>query len=1551
MSKTIDQRVVEMNFDNNQFESGVQTSLKSIKNLKEGLKFDDSTKSLHGLASAAKAFSLAGIADGVQTIASRFTTLGIIGVTALMNITNAAINTGARMLKALTVDPIMSGLDEYETKINAIQTILSNTSTKGTTMDEVNKALADLNAYADKTIYNFAQMTRNVGTFTAAGIALEPAVASIKGIANLAAVSGSNADQASTAMYQLSQALASGTVKLMDWNSVVNAGMGGQVFQDAIKETARTHGVAIDDMIKTEGSFRETLQKGWFTSEILTETLAKFTGDLTADQLRSMGLTEDQIQANLKLGQMANDAATKVKTFTQLWSTLKEAAQSGWGRTWEILIGDFEEAKVLMSEINDIIGGIIGSSAESRNALLTTWKDLGGRKVLIDSLRNAFEALMSLLKPIGEAFREIFPPITAQQLLTLTVMLKRFTENLKMGADTASEIKRIFKGVFAVFDILGMAISSVVTAVGKLFGAFGPGAASGILDFLANIGDYLVGLRDAIDTSDAFTVAIQRISDFFAPLIEKVKTFVSSILEGFGSLTGIDGSGFSGFLESLSFQFKPLGTLVDIVNAIAGAIGRLGAILAPVFLKLGTFVSDGLAAFSEALSNTMENVDFERVFQTINAGLFAAILLGIRNFIEKGSRTFDGIAGILDGVRSSLQTWQNSLKADTLLKIAFAVGILAASVIGLSMVDSGKLAAALGSMTVMFMELFGAFAVFEKMSGGNILATGAMVTGIIGISLAMLTLAGAVVLLGSLDAKSMVRGLFALTTMVVLIGVSAKTLSRISPQLIVSSIGIGILSLALIGMAVAVGMFGKMDPDKMLQGMAAIAIILTELSLFTNMTSGGVMLIGTAAGLLIISGAILILAQAIQQMGNMSWESIGKGMAAMAGALVLIGAAMYLFPPYMLLTAAGLIVVAGALVIVAGALKVMGSMSWDEIGRGLAVLAGAMIILAVGLNAMSSAIPGSLAMIIAATALSIMAVPLKILGSMSLEEIGRSLLALAGTFLVLGLAGMVLTPTIPTLLGLGAAMMLIGIGAAAVGVGVLAFSAGLAALAVSGAAGAAALVIVITSLTGLLPMIARQVGRAIVSIATAIAEGAPALYSAITKILSAMLKALKTVIPKLIDTFSTIVINLLQAMAENAPAFVRAGYAILLAFLQGIRDNIFEIATIGYDIVIQFMAAVTEKLPELIDAGFKMMISFINGLTVAVEENMPVLMESLNRLGLAIIEGIVMGLISGNAQVREGMFQIAQAAIDSFKESLGIQSPSTVFASLGGDIIRGILQGIASTLGELILKVRGIALAMLLSFAQAVVQFFVAGRNLMRGLANGINELKGTIINNVKSVITSAWNAITSKVEEWKSAGKALIQGLAEGIANAAYIAVAAARGVGNDVLNAIKKLLGIASPSKVTYEFGKFFSQGFADGIGGYSNLAVQSANKMGADAVTGLNDTFGRLADAVSGNIDMNPTIRPVFDLTDIVNGSKVIENMLGEKTINVIASANKLSTVAGTVTAQRDINSPAKVAETPAAITFTQNNYSPKALSRIDIYRQTKNQVTLLKGMVGA
>ena len=410
MSKSIDSRVVEMRFDNKQFESNVEKSMSTLDKLKQSLRFDGLSNGLGKVNDAVNKVNFNPIGEGIEAVKVKFSALEVMAVSALSNITNSAMNTAKNLVKAFTIDPVATGLQEYETQINAVQTILANTQHNGTTIDEVNAALDELNHYADKTIYNFTEMTRNIGTFTAAGVELGTSVESIKGIANLAAISGSTSQQASTAMYQLSQALAAGKVSLMDWNSVVNAGMGGKVFQDALVRTSELLGTGANEAIEMYGNFRESLTKsGWLTTEVLTETLKQFAGAYSKADLIQQGFTEEQAESIANMAVTAEDAATKVKTFTQLMDTLKEAVQSGWTQSFEIIIGDFEEAKAMWTNVSDFFGGIIENVSNARNYILESAFGRNFAKMSdgLKSLLEPVETIKTSINSLGESLEDL----------------------------------------------------------------------------------------------------------------------------------------------------------------------------------------------------------------------------------------------------------------------------------------------------------------------------------------------------------------------------------------------------------------------------------------------------------------------------------------------------------------------------------------------------------------------------------------------------------------------------------------------------------------------------------------------------------------------------------------------------------------------------------------------------------------------------------------------------------------------------------------------------------------------------------------------------------------------------------------------------------------------------------------------------------------------------------------------------------------------------------------------------------------------------------------
>lgn len=1442
----------------------------------------------------------------------------------------------------------LKNIDERKTaEIRALSSV-NGEKTKSTTLEDVTKALDTLNEYADKTIYNFTEMTRNIGTFTAAGVGLDASVNAIKGISNLAALSGSTSQQASSVMYQLSQALASGTVKLLDWNSVVSGGMGGQVFQDSLTETARVHGVAIDDMIASEGSFRNTLEKGWLTSDILTETLSKFTGDLNADQLRTIGYSEEQITSIIKMGSMANDAATKVKTFTQLWETLKEAAQSGWAKSWQIVIGDFEEAKSLLTELGGVLGGFVQASADARNEALKGWKDLGGRKVLIDAFKNSFEGIMQVIKSVAEAFKEIFPSITGKQLYELTEKFKILTEKFKMSDETARNLKNTFKGLFALLDIGGQAVAAVFNAMKPLVGFLGE-VGLAILGVTGPLGEYIVSLDETIKKTDSFNEAFKKIGELLKPVVDKIKDAVDNIKEAFASFKDVDLSAVNSLTDRVQARFEPFTKLGELVKNSASKISEVLEKLEPVFSKIREAAAKVSKGIQDALSKAFEDFDFDSMFDIINGGLFSLILLGIKRFVnsltgvvDEGKGIFKGvnsvaksISGIFDGVRESLKAFQTQLKADALYKIAGAMALLTASVFVLSLIDSKKLTLSLGAMSGMFIELFGSLAIFEKIVGSKSFASMMKVTtSLVGLSVAILLLSFAMKNLSELDWNGIAKGLVGVAGLSAILVESAKVLSKNSGKMISGSIGlvifagaisilvnsvkelgaldIGSLAKGLIGVGVlltelaifmkltdvnkmgigkglgllilaeainiladATSKFASLDVANLSKGLGAIALVLAELAIFVNTTGNASKVISTAIGLTILGAALLIISNAVSNMGKMSWEQIAKGLLTMAGALTLITVAMNFMPKDMILTGAGLVIVASALIILSKALSSMGGMSWEQIGKGLVVLAGSLTIIAVAMNFMTTALPGAAALLIVSSALTILTKALLSLGSMSLTEIGKGLLALAGTFTVIGVAALVLSPIIPVILALAGAVALLGVGLLAIGAGTLLFSSGLAALAISGVAGAAALVVIVTSIIGLIPLILEKIGEGIILLCNVITAGAPAIAESVYTVVATTIASLMATIPMVVDGVLTLLTTILETIAVYMPRIVEAGWSIIVSFLEGIANNTQAVVEIAMEIVTGFINGVAEKLPELIDAGFNLMINFIDGLADAIDKNTPTMISA--------VENLFSSLINAGKLV--------------------LESSVSNFMDVGSAIMNS---------------------------------------GFIQGIQNEIQTVKET----VGSILEKCVSLINEKISAFKEAGKNVIEGFINGLREKINAIKETTSDVANTVIDNMKDLFGIHSPSKVFFGIAANVVTGFSNGIKKYSSLAETTTSEFANKSISCMTDAVSNIMGVLNGDMSNTPTISPVLDLSKVRREASKIDGIVNsDRSLSVSGSFDKAIHVSTNL--DETSNTRGEVGNTyiDKSVHFEQTNESPEALNAYEIHKNTIRSLQLI------
>lgn len=1435
MSTTVDERVVEMRFDNKQFEQNIQTSLSSLDKLKKSLNLEGAAKGLETVNDAANKCSgnMSPLSNAVETVRVRFSALEVMAITALQNITNSALAAGKNLVSAFIIDPIKTGFEEYETQINAVQTILANTSSKGTTLDQVNNALDELNHYADMTIYNFTEMTRNIGTFTAAGVDLDTSVAAIKGIANLAAVSGSNSQQASTAMYQLSQALAAGTVKLQDWNSVVNAGMGGQVFQDALKETAKVHGIAIDEMIKDEGSFRETLSKGWLTSDILTETLAKFTGDLNEDQLRTMGYTDDQIKSIIEMGKTANDAATKVKTFTQLFDTLKEAAQSGWTQSWEIIVGDFEEAKELLTEVSDTFSAVINASADARNKMLQDWKDLGGRTMMIEAVKNVFEGLVSVAKPVREAFNEIFPPMTGKQLAEITERIRDLTAKFKMGEESSKNLKNTFKGVFAVLDIVGQAFKAVAGGVGELIGLFLP-AGNGVLSLTGSFGEYLVKLDETVKKTDIFGKAVSTVVDIVKTVITFVKTAGEKVKE-FGKAAGekFDFPGFElfhSFLERVHDRMAQIGDGAGkMKSGVIVAFEMMGEALEKCkFLKvmealwtavkvIAGGIADAVGTMMGTLAEKLGNADFSGVLDILNNIAVGGIALSVSKFLKSVTEpleglngVLEGVTGILDGVRGCFEAYQTNLKAGTLLKIGAAIALLAGSIVAISLIDSDKLSASLGAITVLFANLLGAMAIFNKISSDTGKVSKAC-TAMIAMSVAVSILAGALKKVSDLDWGELARGLVGiagLTTIVVasskamassqkqvmkgatsliIFGAAIKILAsacedlsklqwdelgrgltgvgvlfaeiavflrvaKFNGKMISTATGIVILSAAMKVLASACKDFGQMEWSEIGKGLAGIGGLLAELAVFTNLAGNAKHVMSTGVALIAIGAAMKIFASAVKDFGQLQWDEIGRGLTAIGGALAEVAIAVNLMPKNMIGIGTGLVIVGGALETIANCMSKFGGMQWEEIGRGLTVMGGALAELAISLNFMKGTLGGSAALLVASGALAVLAPVLSILGALSWEAIAKGLISIAGAFTIIGVAGAVLTPLVPTILALSGAFALIGVGVLTIGAGLLAAGTGLSALAIgftalatAGAAGAtaivAALTVIVTGIAGLIPAVLTKVGEGIIAICKVIAAGEPAIGEAVKAVVLTLIDVFVSCVPQLADGALQLVVGVLAALVTYTPQIVDLAFKFLIGILDGIASNLPSLIKAGVDVLVAFFAGIVDALRG-IDTGA--LLKGIAGIGL-----LSAIMLALSATA-SLVPGAMVGILGMGAVVAEMALVLAAVGLLSKLPGLSwligeggklLQGIGTAIGQFVGGIVGGFMSGVSSQFPQI-----GADLS---TFMNNVQPFLQGASQIQPSMMDGVKALAETVL-----ILTAA--DILQGLTSWLTGGSSL---------------------------------------------------------------------------------------------------------------------------------------------------------------------------------------------------
>jgi hypothetical protein len=667
-------------------------------------------------------------------------------------------------------------------------------------------------------------------------------------------------------------------------------GMGGEVFKKNLFETGKALGtlknVPMNQTFKQwEASghkFRETLKDGWLTSEVLTTTLNGLAGEMTKGQLIAKGFSEEGAAGLVEMGKTGLDAAQDVKTFTQLMSTTKEAIGSGWGVSFRLIIGNFEQAKAMFTGFNKVISGMVGRMADARNKVLSDWQKLGGRDQLISGIYLAFTNLFKILKPIKDAFRDIFPAITGKRLAAITMGFYKFAKAMEPSKETVKNLRRIFTGLFSIFSIGFNVIKGLAGVFINLGKAIGGGL--NVLGFLANIGDMFYALQQGL-------VNGKGIEKFFGSLTNLIKGIVPYISQARQFITDFFVSLGGGAAKTASTAAEVgLGRVNDRLSSLKDAFDKLKPVL-DGFKTVFQAIGSALSAFGKKLADTFSSGNFNNILDLVNTGLFAGLLLLVRKFIKQGLKIdfsgglFSKIGKTFETLTNTLKTMQLKIKADALFRIAEALGLLTLSLIALSLIDSGALTKALTATAVGLGQLVTVLATLDKMKiGPRTAATFAILAlGMIALSAGMVLMAFAAKKFGTMDFGQLAQGLAGITVLLGVVTGAVKLMSKSGADFIKAGVGLIAIGIALFFLGKAVQAFANLNLADMAKGFIGVSVGLTALAGALRLMPEekklpGTKLITTAIGLRILADTIKIFA-------SMSWAELSRGFAALGAGL------------------------------------------------------------------------------------------------------------------------------------------------------------------------------------------------------------------------------------------------------------------------------------------------------------------------------------------------------------------------------------------------------------------------------------------------------------------------------------------------------------------------------------------------------------------------------------------------------------------------------------------------------------------------------------------
>lgn len=1405
----VDERIVEMQFDNQQFEKNANTTIGTLDKLKKSLNLEGAAKGFEEIDNASKGLDFSALQNSVSAIGDKFSMMGILGITAMQRISNAALDMGINLSRTLTgLDGISEGFSRYAEKSNHVKTIMTAT---GASIEQVSSVLDDLNWFTDETSYRFTDMVNTMGKFTAAGVKLNTAKEAVEGIALWAAESGQNAQTASRAMFQLAQAYGRGAIQLQDWMSVEQANMSTQKIQN---ELIAEGGKAAENAIAKYGGFRDSLRAGWLTTEIFNKVMQKYSEGVTEANYENGKFTGGVTE----MSKAAFAAAQEARTYKDAIDSVKEAVSTGWSQSFELMFGNAEEAAVVWTDLANTLIAVSDKFTSFRNDILQVWNDIGGRDKVVQGAYSMLTGVGRIGNYIGKSFgsaigfgksldelkeSEWATSYEARQLFEELDSLYEQMDRMKANGDSVERLEEWQQKIDdVVLSLNNIDRAHTLDNISQKFENFG-NKLKDVIHWRAkwdetekriqDLKKVLDDLGDGLDNSSRKAAIQEEIDRLYEARIEFTKFGDTAdrfklMWEGLLSVFSVGKEIFTGLKEGITPILEVFSNLVGPIVRLAGSFGKLVKSVNDALIRSG-LIKETFKSAGETLANFFAPiVDF-----------VARKLDKLTGYITKAANDIeDGVSplsGWFDKAKESITKFFESFNIK-LPKIGNGGSLLEkiGNVFTTFWETTGpvaeKISSVISNLWKVLTDIFGKIADFLSKfikDIGTAVGTGDnIIQNIYNFIAAILQLWTLLSVKWTLDAnpleafsdalygltykfkgeaiKSTAQGLLYLAG--ALFVISAIDTDR----LLAASVVMLVLMAAMTKM---IGSFMSLEPmvARVFEGDGSL---LSKIKTgFMNFFSG----IGPAFDKAIKLGQLAVIGRVIQQ--------IGTAMLMLAGALFIIG---QLKPEQMLgsvlvlasifkmlegfmrktkdadgFKTNGLIKMALSMVVIATAVKKLGNLEPDVLKKGIAAI-GAVLLEIVGFQALADRLGSDkgltgigFGMIFIATSMIVFAKAIKALGNLSVDELNQGLGVLVTLLAALTVSMFALQKT--PVLGIAAGFMVLSFAIANIAA-VMALLGHLKIgtlvkgwLALVGAIGAIAFILGTLSDVG-------YGGTGLIASAAAIVLVATALNLLVIPLMALGQMSLGQVIVALIALGGALAIIGFAAtsLAPAVPAILSFAGAIALVGLgmTAVGIGLTLIATSLTTAVGSIMASLT-----IIIAGLGTLIA---SLVLALAEAAGSIALGIAILGKALIEGLTMliqplveFLVTLFTEVTGALVQYAPTISSNMlnfllfvMDTLGQDLPKVIDAALVlvERFIDGLARGIMDNSQGLIDAVSNLFNA-LIYFILTALQGLVRDIPVIGGeMSAGIEEMKKDIEGNMRDVSDSAGQNVTKGLKD-----------------------------------------------------------------------------------------------------------------------------------------------------------------------------------------------------------